>query len=116
MLSFSTLAAKVFGSANDRKIKLYRPTVDEINALEPELEKLSDADLRARTEMFRSSSPKAPSSRSCCSRLPPARSRQAHAGQRHFDVQMIGGMSRTRVIAEMKTGEARPRSPRSPST
>jgi preprotein translocase subunit SecA len=48
MLSFGALAAKVFGSANDRKIKSYRPTVDEINALEPELEKLSDADLRAR--------------------------------------------------------------------
>ncbi len=53
MLSFGALAAKVFGSANDRKIKAYRPTVDEINALEPELEQLSDADLRARTEMFR---------------------------------------------------------------
>ena len=53
MLSFGALAAKVFGSANDRKIKSYRPTVDEINALEPELEKLTDAELRARTETFR---------------------------------------------------------------
>ena len=53
MLSFGALAAKVFGSANDRKIKAYRPTVDEINALEPELEKLTDQELRARTEVFR---------------------------------------------------------------
>jgi len=53
MLSFGTLAAKVFGSANDRKIKSYRPTVDAINALEPELEQLTDNELKARTETFR---------------------------------------------------------------
>ena len=53
MLSFGALAAKVFGSANDRKIKSYRPTADEINALEAELEKLTEPELRARTEMFR---------------------------------------------------------------
>ena len=53
MLSIGTIAAKVFGTSNDRKLKSYRPTVEAINALEPELERLSDAELRARTEDFR---------------------------------------------------------------
>ena len=49
MLSLGTLASKVFGSSNERKLKKYGPIVDEINALEPELEALSDEELRART-------------------------------------------------------------------
>ena len=53
MLSIGSFASKVFGSSNDRKIKGMRPRVAEINALEPEIAKLSDADLRARTEDFR---------------------------------------------------------------
>jgi preprotein translocase subunit SecA len=110
MLSFSTLAAKVFGSANDRKIKLYRPTVDEINALEPELEKLSDADLRARTEMFRKQLAEGTELKEL---LVPAFATVREAakrtlGQRHFDVQMIGGMVLHQgKIAEMKTGEGK---------
>ena len=50
---FAVLARKLFGSANERRIKTYRPRVDEINALEKELEALSDEALRARTEDFR---------------------------------------------------------------
>ena len=53
MLSIGAIAAKVFGSSNDRKVKTYRPKVEAINALEPEMERLTDAELRARTEMFR---------------------------------------------------------------
>ena len=47
------VARKLFGSSNDRRIRAYRPRVDEINALEPELEQLSDEALRARTDEFR---------------------------------------------------------------
>ena len=50
---FAGLARKLFGSANDRRVKSYRPRVDEINALESELEKLSDEALRARTDDFK---------------------------------------------------------------
>src|SRR5438045_1639447 len=53
LLMFAGLARKMFGSANDRRIKGYRPRVDEINALEKELEALSDEALRARTEEFK---------------------------------------------------------------
>ena len=48
-----TVAKRLFGSANDRFIKSLRKTIDAINALEPELEGLSDAELRARTDRFR---------------------------------------------------------------
>ena len=53
MLSIGSLAAKLFGTSNDRKVKTFRAKVEAINALEPELEKLSDSGLRARTEDFR---------------------------------------------------------------
>ena len=110
MLSFGVLAAKVFGSANDRRIKSYRPTVDEINALEPELEKLSDAELRARTAAFRKELAEGKDLKDL---LVPAFATVREAarrtlGQRHFDVQMIGGMVlHEGRIAEMKTGEGK---------
>src|SRR5262245_33596185 len=110
MLSFSALAAKVFGSANDRKIKSYRPTVELINALEPELEQLSDADLRARTETFRKQLAEGTELKDL---LVPAFATVREAakrtlGQRHFDVQLIGGMVlHEGNIAEMKTGEGK---------
>ena len=53
MLSFGTLASKVFGSSNDRKLKKYPPLVAAINKLEPEVAALSDEALRARTDAFR---------------------------------------------------------------
>ena len=110
MLSFGALAAKVFGSANDRKIKSYRPTADEINALEAELEKLSEPELRARTEMFRKQLADGTSLEEL---LVPAFATVREAakrtlGQRHFDVQLIGGMVLHQgKIAEMKTGEGK---------
>jgi preprotein translocase subunit SecA len=110
MLSFGALAAKVFGSANDRKIKSYRPTAEEINALEAELEKLTEPQLRARTEMFRK---QLADGTELDELLIPAFATVREAakrtlGQRHFDVQMIGGMVLHQgKIAEMKTGEGK---------
>ena len=46
---FGTVAKKIFGTSNDRRLKTYRPKVAAINALEPEMRRLSDAELRART-------------------------------------------------------------------
>jgi preprotein translocase subunit SecA len=111
MLSFGALAAKVFGSANDRKIKPYRPTVEEINELESELEGLTDAELRARTGTFRQQL--ATGEKDLRDLLVPAFATVREAakrtlGQRHFDVQMIGGMVLHQgKIAEMKTGEGK---------
>ena len=53
MLSLDSITSKIFGSSNDRKLKAYDPLVEQINALEPEIEALSDEKLRARTDMFR---------------------------------------------------------------
>ena len=99
MLSFGALAAKVFGSANDRKIKPYRPTADAINLLEPELEQLSDGDLRARTETFRKQLADGTDLEEL---LVPAFATVREAakrtlGQRHFDVQLIGASCCTRA-------------------
>ena len=110
MLSFGTLATKVFGSANDRKVKKYGPLVDAINALEPETEKLSDEQLRARTEEFRK---RLAAGETLDDLLPEAFATVREAakrtlGQRHFDVQLIGGMVlHEGRIAEMKTGEGK---------
>src|SRR5262244_1103352 len=110
MLSISTFAAKVFGSSNDRKIKSYRPKVAAINALEPELVGLSDADLRARTEVLRK---QLAAGSSLDDLLVPAFATVREAakrtlGQRHFDVQLIGGMVLHQgKISEMKTGEGK---------
>ena len=53
MMNFGSLARKVFGSTNDRKIRAAQGTVDAVNALEPEMQALSDEQIRARTEEFR---------------------------------------------------------------
>ena len=53
MLGLGSIAAKIFGTSNDRKVKQYLARVPAINALEAETEKLSDAELKARTEQFR---------------------------------------------------------------
>ena len=78
------LARKFFGSSNDRRVKGYQPRVAAINALEAELEKLSDEALKARTDEFRSSSPTARRSTTSwfrpsppCARRPSARSASA---------------------------------------
>ena len=110
MLSIGSLAAKLFGTSNDRKVKAYRSKVDAINALEPEVEKLSDEELRARTEVFRQ---ELRDGASLDDLLVPAFATVREAakralGQRHFDVQLIGGMVLHKGdIAEMKTGEGK---------
>ena len=110
MLSFGTLASKVFGSSNDRKLKKYPPLVAAINKLEPEVAALSDEELRARTDTFR----KRVAEGAKLEDLIPAafatvrEAAKRAIGQRHFDVQLMGGMVlHEGRIAEMKTGEGK---------
>ena len=110
MLSFGTFATKVFGSANDRKLKPYASNVAAINALEPEIAALSDEELRGRTIEFRK---RLAEGETLDDLLPEAFATVREAakrtlGQRHFDVQLIGGMVlHENSIAEMKTGEGK---------
>ena len=103
-------ARKIFGSSSDRRVRSYHPKVNAINALEPELEKLSDNALRARTEEFRQ---QVAGGASLDSILVPAFATVREAakrtlGQRHFDVQLVGGMVlHSGAISEMKTGEGK---------
>ncbi len=104
------LARKFFGSANDRRVKGYQGRVDAINALEPELAALSDEALKARTAEFRK---ELADGKTLDDILVPAFATVREAakrtlGQRHFDVQLIGGMVlHEGDIAEMKTGEGK---------
>jgi preprotein translocase subunit SecA len=104
------VARKLFGSANDRRIRSYRPQVEAINALEKELEQLSDDALRARTDEFKK---QLADGAGLDDILVPAFATVREAGkrtlgQRHFDVQLIGGMVlHEGRIAEMKTGEGK---------
>jgi preprotein translocase subunit SecA len=104
------IARKLFGSSNERRIKSYLPRVAQINALERELEALSDEALRARTEAFKQ---QVAAGASLDDILVPAFATCREAakrtlGQRHFDVQLIGGMIlHEGSIAEMKTGEGK---------
>src|SRR5712672_1453694 len=104
------LARKFFGSANDRRIKGYQSRVDAINALEPELAALSDEALKARTAEFRQ---ELADGKTLDDILVPAFATVREAakrtlGQRHFDVQLIGGIVlHEGDIAEMKTGEGK---------
>lgn len=110
MVGLGTLARKFFGSANDRRVKSFQPRVDAINALEPELEALTDEQLRARTDEFRQ---QLKDGTKLDDLLVPAFATVREAakrtlGQRHFDVQLIGGMVlHENSIAEMKTGEGK---------
>lgn len=110
MVGLGSLARKMFGSANDRLVKSFQPKVDEINALEPEMEALSDEQLRARTDEFRQ---QLKDGAKLDDLLVPAFATVREAakrtlGQRHFDVQLIGGMVlHANSIAEMKTGEGK---------
>jgi preprotein translocase subunit SecA len=106
----NVLARKLFGSANDRRIRAYRPRVEAINALEAEFEALSDEALRGRTEAFKQ---QLADGATLDDILVPAFATVREAskrtlGQRHFDVQLIGGMVlHEGRIAEMKTGEGK---------
>ena len=110
MVSFGKLASKILGTSNDRKLKAYAANVEAINALEAEIEGLSDAKLKARTDEFRE---QVAAGASLDDLLVPAFATVREAakralGQRHFDVQLIGGMVlHEGKIAEMKTGEGK---------
>ncbi|MDR3492959.1 MAG: preprotein translocase subunit SecA, partial [Ancalomicrobiaceae bacterium] len=110
MLGLGNIARKLFGTANDRQIKAYRPRVEAINALEPEFAKLSDDELRAKTAEFRG---QLANGAKLDSLLVPAfavvrEAAKRAIGQRHFDVQLIGGMVlHEGKISEMKTGEGK---------
>src|SRR2546423_4999931 len=119
------LLTKVFGSSNQRYLKSIQPIVDQINALEPAIKKLSDEQLRARTAEFKEQLQRAvegatdPEDRKRRERealdeiLPEAFAivREASVrttGMRHFDVQLIGGIVLHQGrIAEMRTGEGK---------
>ena len=101
---------KVFGSANDRRLKTYRPKIAAINALEAEYQALTDEQLRAKTAEFRA---ELAAGKSLDDLLAPAfatvrEGAKRALGQRHFDVQLIGGMVlHEGSIAEMRTGEGK---------
>ena len=101
---------QIFGSRNDRLLKQYRKTVDRINALESEFEKLSDDALRAKTEEFKA---RAAKGETLDDLLPEAFATVREGSKRvmkmrHFDVQLLGGMAlHNGKISEMRTGEGK---------
>ncbi len=110
MLGIGTLAKKVFGTPNDRKIKATRPLIDKINALEPEMQALSDEGIKEKTQALRT---RALGGESLDDLLPEAFATCREAarralGLRAFDVQLMGGIFMHQGnIAEMKTGEGK---------
>ena len=122
---FDKVLTKVFGTANERAIKKLLPVIDAVGALEPETEKLSDEELRAKTDGFRariaariagitdSDARHAAEREALDEILPEAFAVVREAGwravkMRHFDVQLIGGMVLHQgKISEMKTGEGK---------
>ncbi len=104
------LARRLFGSANERYVKGLQPLVDAINALEPELEALSDEALRQRTPWLRERLQKGEELDDILvdAFATVREASKRTLGQRHFDVQLMGGMVLHRgMIAEMKTGEGK---------
>ncbi|MEL6753920.1 MAG: preprotein translocase subunit SecA, partial [Pseudomonadota bacterium] len=105
-----SVARKIFGSVNDRKLKPLRTRVARINAMEPMIEALSDSALKAKTEEFRQ---RLENGASLDDLLEEAfavvrEASKRALGMRHFDVQLIGGMVlHSGAIAEMKTGEGK---------
>jgi len=101
---------KLFGSKNDRELKKLDPLVAHINSLEPDIQKLTDDQLRQQTQLFRERLQRGESIQDL---LPEAFATVREASRRvlkmrHFDVQLIGGMVLHQGrIAEMKTGEGK---------
>ncbi|TNG02248.1 MAG: preprotein translocase subunit SecA [Gammaproteobacteria bacterium] len=101
---------KIFGSRNDRLIKQYRSVVEKINKMEPDFEKLSDDQLKAKTEEFKN---RLANKETLEDLLPEAFATVREASRRvlsmrHFDVQMIGGIVlHNGKISEMRTGEGK---------
>ncbi|CUX83704.1 MAG: preprotein translocase subunit SecA [Roseibaca calidilacus] len=110
MLGLGAVSKKIFGTANDRKVKAVRPLVDKINALEPEFEALSDDGLIAKTQELKT---RVAEGASLDDVLPEAfancrEGARRALGLRAFDVQLIGGIFLHQGnIAEMKTGEGK---------
>ena len=106
----NNIAKRLFGSANDRFVKTLQGMVDAINAVEPEVEALSDNDLKARTAWLRG---RVEAGESLDDLLVDAfatvrEGAKRTLGQRHFDVQMLGGIVLHKgMISEMKTGEGK---------
>jgi preprotein translocase subunit SecA len=104
------ILTKIFGSRNDRLLKQYRAVVSRINALEPQFEQLSDDGLRAKTQEFKD---RIAGGETLDSVLPEAFAIVREGSKRvmkmrHFDVQMLGGMSlHYGKISEMRTGEGK---------
>ena len=104
------IAKKIFGTENDRKLKKLRPLVESINALEPQFEKMTDDALRLKTDEYKK---RHQEGESLDDLLPEAFATVREAakrtlGQRHYDVQLIGGITLHRgEIAEMRTGEGK---------
>ncbi|MGP9316665.1 preprotein translocase subunit SecA [Yersinia pseudotuberculosis] len=104
------LLTKVFGSRNDRTLRRMQKVVDVINRMEPDIEKLTDTELRAKTDEFRERLAKGEVLENL---IPEAFAvvREASKrvfGMRHFDVQLLGGIVlNERCIAEMRTGEGK---------
>ncbi len=107
---FPKILTQIFGSRNERLLKQYRRTVEQVNALESRFEKLSDTELRAQTDAFRQ---RLAAGSTLDDLLPEAFAAVREAGKRtlkmrHFDVQLIGGITLHQgKIAEMRTGEGK---------
>ncbi|MDR7151090.1 preprotein translocase subunit SecA [Hydrogenophaga palleronii] len=101
---------KIFGSRNDRLLKTYRKTVEQINGLEARFEKLSDEELRGQTDIFKR---RVADGESLDSLLPEAFAVVREGSKRimkmrHFDVQLVGGLALHHgKVAEMRTGEGK---------
>ena len=109
-MGLGNFVKKIFGTANDRIITSLQPSIDKINSLEPEFEKLSDDQLKAKTDEFRK---ELENGKTLDDILPQAFATVREAakrvlGQRHYDVQLMGGIILHRgMITEMKTGEGK---------
>ena len=107
---FGAIFRKIFGSANERRVKGYQPKVDAINALEAEFQSLSDKDLRAKTDEFKK---RYEDGETLDDLLVEAfavvrEASKRSLGMRPFDVQLMGGMVlHEKAIAEMRTGEGK---------
>ena len=107
---FGKLAKSIFGSSNDRYVRTLLKIVDKVNALEPDMQAMSDADLQNQTVLFRQ---RIEAGEALDALLPDAFATVREAakrtlGQRHYDVQLVGGIALHRgEIAEMRTGEGK---------
>ena len=107
---FGGFAKAIFGSANDRYVRSLQKIVDKVNGFEPTISAMTDDELRGQTEIFRA---RLADGQMLDDILPEAfatvrEAAQRALGQRHYDVQLIGGMVLHRgEIAEMRTGEGK---------